>query len=168
MPIWPIAVPVTILILYLLGKLLKEPCDLCGSEGNVARCFDSDCEKKVCTDCGRSAERYYKEWEISEKEGLYCPSHYEKIQKLKNAIDKSEWVEVFSKNYRGRTPPITKNKLITTKPYRNRDHANRELKILAALEDCNVVVKAEFIKKERSSWENPNYIYSMWKYKGLI
>ena len=47
MPIWPIAVPVTILILYLLGKLLKEPCDLCGSEGNsnllvAGRCISVD------------------------------------------------------------------------------------------------------------------------------
>ena len=152
--------------IWVIASLLEEPCDFCDAKRDVTKCSDPDCKKNICINCAGYVRPYYKEWPVSEDdEGFYCPIHFEgrneEMQKLKNAIDKSERVEVFSKNYGGGTPPITKNRWITTKSYRNRDDANRELRILAALEGCSVVVKAEFVKERYKSWENPNYVYSM-------
>ena len=92
-----------------------------------------------------------------------------KILTIFLAIDNSERVKVFSINYEGRTPPITKNRsTITSQSYRDRKDAKRELELLAALEGCDVVVNAELVRKETSDSDNPNYIYSVWEYKGLI
>ena len=169
----PILVPAILIAgFWVLLKLLEEPCDFCGLKNDAEECSNSSCKKNSCRDCGGYVElEYYKEWPVPNG-GFYCPSHLkerkEEIQRLKSAIDESEWVEVFSKNYRGRTPPITKNKFITTKFHGDRDNAKRELKILAALEGCNVVVKAEFVQGKQESSENPNYISSIWQWKGLI
>ena len=174
MPILGPILKIVVVTAGVLGflKWLEEPCDFCGLKNDAEGCSDASCEKNSCRNCGGYVEvERYKEWLVSNG-GFYCPGHLkerkEEIQRLKNAIDKSEGVEVFSKNYRGRTPPTTQNRWIATKSYRNRDDASRELKILAALEGCDAVIKAEFIREETSDSENPNYVYSMWKYKGLI
>ncbi len=121
----------------------------------------------------------YKDWSVS-NDGRYrlgshfgsgrsCLSHRENPNKIFLAIDNSERVKVFSINYEGRTPPITKNRsTITSQSYRDRKDAKRELELLAALEGCDVVVNAELVRKETSDSDNPNYIYSVWEYKGLI
>ena len=160
---------------------LKDRCEICGSKWTSnENCDLLNCGKNVCGECGQDVTwESYKDWSVS-NDGRYrlgfhfgrgrsCLSHRENPNKIFLAIDNSERVKVFSINYEGRTPPITKNRsTITSQSYRDRKDAKRELKLLAALEGCDVVVNAELVRKETSDSDNPNYIYSVWKYKGLI
>ena len=148
-----------------LGYLTEEPCDFCGSKDETKECLK--CGKNVCRGCGRGVTwETYKDWSVS-NDGRYrldpqhidigrsCLSHHEDRSKIFRAIDKSERVKVFSANYEGRAPKIAKNIfIITSEAYRDRNDAKRELKLLAAMEGCDAVVNAEFVREETSDSEN--------------
>ena len=64
------------------------------------------CNKEICGSCGQDSEKVnYKNWSVSPS-GRCCVEHKEKlnseIDTLKKAIDDSEEVEVYSKNFKGK------------------------------------------------------------------
>ena len=127
------------------------------------------CHDQVCGDCGISvAGNTYKSWEVCAA-GRVCKVHNsaftEKTFKYRMAIDRSEQVKAFSKNYKGRIPTPKLNKVIHSQFHRERDNAERELKIQAAAEDCDSISNIAFEKEKR---EDGNYVYTVWRASGTI
>lgn len=127
------------------------------------------CASDVCGDCGIASPKIeHSGWPVSPK-GRVCKNHVEalseNIERLKAAIDRSDSVEVFSKNYRGKTPPLLLNQEIETQFHADRDDAERELRIRAAFLGARSVCNVELHREKR---EDGNYIYSEWKATGLV
>ena len=80
-------------------------------------------------------------------------------------MDAAEQVKTFSKNYKGQIPEARLGKVITTAWFKDKDVAEREIKIAAAREGCTHVLQVDFAKQKE---EDGNYKYTTWRAKGVI
>lgn len=159
---------VTAAVIGAITIWLKEKCARCNSKWRLVKTC-AFCNEKVCSEHGTAVEPVtYKDWIISE-ETRCCNIHLESFQNyvsdLKQSIDRSEKVIVYSNNYKGHIPLPKLGRTISTKYYRQKATAEYELRILAAQNDCDIVQDVEFNKSEN---QNGNYIYSVWSASGTI
>lgn len=149
-------------------RAFKPRCNTCESQFTLnERCLV--CSHNVCGDCGLDVLKSdHKGWPISQS-GRVCRAHEDEYRKqvlrLRKAVDDSAEVKIFSKNYRGATPTPRIGKEIQTEEHTDRDDAERQLQILAAMENCDAVIDVRF---ERGSAQNGNYTYSTWQAIGTI
>lgn len=147
---------------------LKKECCQCNSLWTMNKECQY-CHGQICGDCGSAvAEIVHKSWEVSAA-GRVCKVHSsafsEKVAKYKTAIDKSEQVRAFSGNYKGKIPAPKLNKIIHSQFHKEKDNAERELKIHAAADDCYSISNIKFEKEKR---EDGNYNYTVWRASGRI
>jgi hypothetical protein len=145
------------------------------------------CNKKVCSDCGVELPPVeYRGIEIA-KGGRCCKQHVEsreiqveerkknedsywrdreaQIASEKAILDAAEQVEIFSKSYKGSIPKHRLGKTITSPWFKDKDAAERAIKIAAAREGCSCVLQVDFAKQTE---EDGNYKYTTWRASGLI
>lgn len=146
----------------------KEKCVQCKSLWTMnEEC--QHCRGLVCGDCGTDvAEIMHKSWQVCEA-GRVCKVHMsafsENLFKYKAAIDKSEEVKAFSGNYKGSVPAPKLNKIIYSQFHKEKNNAERELKIHAAASDCYSISDIKFDREKR---QDGNYIYTVWRASGKI
>ena len=149
-------------------RAFKPKCQTCESQFTLNESCVV-CSGNVCGDCGVPVLKTdYKGWPLTPG-GRVCSAHKQRLddqlRSLQTAIDKSEHVSLFSKNFRGGTPQPKLNTIITTEEHTDRDDTERELKIIAALRGCESVTGVEF---KRDTSQYGNYKYSVWKAVGTV
>lgn len=131
-------------------RAFKVKCRICDSRWTSNQsCLVCGCQ--VCSGCGRQIETL----------GRCCPIH----GNIDRALHDAETVEVFSKNYRGKTPEPQFSETLKTASYESRDHAEHALRFLAALRGCQVV---QDVHELRGTEKSDNYIHSVWTFTGVI
>jgi predicted amidophosphoribosyltransferase len=146
----------------------KPRCSVCQSRFTLNQeCMV--CGKNVCGDCGFDVEAVDEDgWPVSAK-GRVCiahkQQHMDETAIMVEAVKRSAGVETFSKNYSGPVPAPKLGKILQTPQYRERDHAARHLKIMAALEDCATLTNIEY---QRDTGHQGNYSFTVWKASGLV
>lgn len=146
----------------------KKKCSVCNSLWTINKPCIS-CGTIICGSCGHNQpEVLYKNFLITPSVRL-CKEHkkaYEdNIRTFKRGIDTETQVVIYSINYKGKKPELKFKKKIFTREYRNKDDAERELRIIAAKNSCFVILDVEFSK---TTMNDGNYIYSVWKASGTI
>lgn len=127
------------------------------------------CGTDVCGECGIETTKIdYKNWPVAPS-GRVCKVHEEifqrQAQEMRVAIDESERVILYSKNFKGTTPAPLLNIQIETQAHTDRDDAEREIKILAALKGASSAIEVGF---QRETQQDGNYKYSTWKYSAVV
>lgn len=152
----------------LIAAGLKKQCSRCQSYLTLnEKCLS--CQQEVCGECGVDVPALsYKGWPLL-PEGRCCKVHNAeinaKIDQMKRGLDNEEKVKTWSKNFKGKTPSPRLRKMIETSFHANRDDAERELRIKAAISDCYEVTELAF---EQRAASYGNYDYSEWKATGLV
>lgn len=80
------------------------------------------------------------------------------------ALGKIGMVHSHSPGYKG-SPRVRLNKTIKTPYFRDKDEAERELLVMAVLEDCYVVKN---VKEHFEGAKDFNYHYKLWSFSGVI
>ena len=147
---------------------LKEKCSQCDSMWTINQ-ICPHCKGNVCGDCGVPIQPVsYKEWDISSSTRC-CKTHLQSftdtVSRYKQAIDSELEVKVYSKNYKGKIASPKLNAAIKSQFHKEKEKAERELRIHAAQQGCNIIQNVEVLKKVESSG---NYNYSVWSYSGVI
>jgi hypothetical protein len=153
------------------------------------------CHGEVCSSCGKDyAPVIYKGAEIfaggrccdvhkPNLEAMLIKAHLEQDMELEHqaelrrkseelarrrevALGKIGMVVTYSTNYESsKKKPVRLNKTIKTPYFENQDDARRELKVMAAMEDCYVVQDVKF---NFETAENYRYTYHKWSFSGVI
>jgi hypothetical protein len=149
-------------------RAFKPKCQTCESQFTLNESCVI-CSENVCGDCGFPVlKAEYKGWPLTPG-GRVCADHEQalddQLTRLQMAIDRPEHVSLFSKTFRGVTPQPKLNLPIATEEHTDRDDAERELKIIAAMQECESVMSVEF---KRDTGQHGNYRYSVWKAVGII
>lgn len=80
------------------------------------------------------------------------------------ALAASYSIETFSKNYKGRVPADPRSgQEVSSSWYKSQEDADKELRVQAALVQCDVVFDVSCEKREATSG---NYRYSEWRKAG--
>ena len=91
------------------------------------------------------------------------------IEKLMLAGTSNKEVEIVSKNYKGIKPVHGEKYHISTREYEDRDDAIDEMKVIARVLDCDIIVNMEFDKS--TDWEDTDsggtHYYTVWSCSGI-
>lgn len=164
----------------------KQSCNVCNSKFTLnEECIF--CGKQICGDCSTvlQEERYL--GQIIAKGGRCCTEHVDLREEMvakrkveedtyfknredcikneKKIINAAEKVELFSINYKGKTPSPKLGKSIETLFFKKKQNAEFSLRIAAAKNDCSYVLQTQFDTMEDSEG---NYNFTMWRAKGVI
>lgn len=128
----------------------KKKCSVCKSYLTLNdQCFL--CGRYVCGKCGADI-----------KFGRICNTKHGNID---NALKCYQRVELFSKNYKGKLPPLKRQEELSTAYYKNKDTAENALKFIASIQGATCVQQVAFTK---DTGQDGNYIYSTWSAEGII
>lgn len=158
-----------------LAYKTKPACSVCGSKFT----WNTDCvigNKPVCGSCGEDYPAVEYKGKLLMPAVRCCKTHvslyWEKVAQEKSMFDRMEKaisdaknVKLFGRNYKGAAPPPKLGKKIETEWDEDKDEAEFQLKVLAALEGCAHVTQMDF-KKDTA--KNGNYKYSVWCCSGMI
>ena len=165
-------------IAYMVGGALltaaatigfKERCACCNGVFTLNEAC-SRCGRWVCGSCGTDfLETKHRGWLLAAA-GRACPTcsaaYRERIQILPEAVDLAENVGITPKSYKGKDKPKAKMCLaIQTEWHRDKEDAERELRIIAALEGCEHVLQVHYRRKVE---EEGNFKYSVFQGVGVI
>lgn len=165
-------VRVALLVLAALvgSTVLKKRCDCCGEKWRqLGEC--PLCSRHVCSGCGTPVYPVsFDGIELTSFAGTCCAEHLaeynEEIERLQMAAMSSDYVKVYSKNYRGKAPEARFGQVIETEsPVKDKAEAERRLRYLAALEGAEYITEFDFI---RHTDQDGNYKYATWTAAGVI
>ena len=147
------------------------------------------CKESVCRTCGEELLAFSHQGTLITEAGRYCIAHRadmaEYINKAIERIDIQEkarsaflkkrafaeqcidQVELFPMTYRGRLPPPKHGMKLKTSEFKNRLDAERELKVLALMEDIDCVLVQQKTLIE-GSYNSSRRTHTTWRAEGLI
>lgn len=134
------------------------------------------CGMRVCEEHGADHPDVFHRGEFVQSAGRCCSNHESALKQKVDAriaeidrhfeiLERAEKVQLFSKNFKGKMPPLRLNKPIKTAYHKDQSEAEKAIRFKAAENGCDVVQDLSFESMEK---RDDNFIFREWAARGML